>query len=287
MLDLGLLPALVSALGVVQDAGSYLEESVVRVGSWRLLGKYDGGGLLLCQGPLWIVKAPVHAYISRTLLSLLVSRVLVPRDRILERYLLLVESFPLRSDILRVFAIYFAKFDALGPLLVLHRLGLHSRLLLIEVVLHLVVALELGREHGALGPRLGVLGLARLLLHLHLPLILNHIIDSLEVVLGLLVEHVLLHGFFGRLLRLLLLHSRRINLNHRLSVELQYLDGRLLANPREHGHPALAARPRKRRMNQYFYLVGVQFLQRRRRTMLLCLVRSERWGLFTKLLCSS
>lgn len=129
-----------------------------------------------------------------------------------------------------------------------------------------IAALELGREHGAC-PSLHFLRLVRL--HLHFPLVLNHVVDGLEVILGLIVQHVLLHGLLGRQLRLLLLHGCGLHLHHGLPMELQDLHGGLLSDPGEHGDAALAARTREGRVDEDLDLVGVQLLERRRQRQIL------------------
>lgn len=130
-----------------------------------------------------------------------------------------------------------------------------------------ILTLELSREYEAGASLLQVLALAGLLLH-DLALVVDHVVDGLEVVLGLIVEDVLLHGHLGVALALLLLDPGRVDLHLGLAVELQDLHGRLLADAREHRHAALSARLRERGVHDHLDLVGIQLLLRRGRPIL-------------------
>lgn len=89
VLNLGFLTTLVSALMVVEDARRHMVESVVWLDRRRLVAKVYLFGAPNSQFAVGVVQAPVHASIVWPLLRLLVDRILVPRDLVLERRLLI------------------------------------------------------------------------------------------------------------------------------------------------------------------------------------------------------
>lgn len=138
MLDLGLLPAFVSAFGIVKDSGSYLVEAVpwLRVGDW--LSKGHNHSPFLSQRSLRVVEAPVHAHVVGHLIGLEVLGVVVPENLILKRYMLIHEVLLCRGDIQWILWIDLGMSDTAGALFVFLSFNFHQILLLIEIELHLV-----------------------------------------------------------------------------------------------------------------------------------------------------
>lgn len=139
MLDLRLLPALVGALVIVQDTGSDLVEAVIWFLVRTLLSEEDGWCSSLGEGSVGFVSTPIHASVVEALLGLLVPGILTSRYLVFEWNLSVLECFFGLFDVLRVFWVYFAELDSLGPLLILQGLSLHAGLLLIKIVLQLLI----------------------------------------------------------------------------------------------------------------------------------------------------
>lgn len=113
------------------------------------LAKVISWGTFHSELTVRVMQAPVHTLIVWSLLRLYVGCIHVPQNLVLKRYLLILKRLFQLFHVSLIFWVYLSLLDPLRTLFIFFCFGFHGSFLLIEVELHLIETLKLGRENEA------------------------------------------------------------------------------------------------------------------------------------------